>query len=112
MDQSKSVPPIFVAGVATMLLTCAFAASGAFASEPDGQVRTEGIKYEDLNLSTTAGVGVLYQRIHSAAQRVCAVSGQPELGAASAAAKCSKDAETQAIEKMNLPALTEFGAHR
>jgi len=39
-------------------------------------------------------------------------SGQPELGAASAAAKCSKDAETQAIEKMNLPALTEFGAHR
>jgi UrcA family protein len=60
-----------------MLLTCAFAASGAFASEPDGQVRTEGIKYEDLNLSTTAGVGVLYQRIHSAAQRVCAGPDSP-----------------------------------
>jgi UrcA family protein len=107
MDHSKSV-----AGAATMLLACVFAVSSASAGEPDGQVRMEDIKFQDLNLNTTAGVDALYQRIHAAAQRVCAVSGTAELGAASAAAKCTKDAEARAIDKINLPALTAFVANR
>lgn len=86
MDQSKSV-----AGAAATLLACVFVVSSALAGEPDGQVRTEDIKVQDLNLATAAGVDALYQRIHLAAARVCAVSEQPELGAASASAKCSKD---------------------
>jgi len=105
MDNSKSV-----AGAAAMLLACVFAVSSASAGEPDGQVRMEDIKFQDLNLTTTAGMDTLYQRIHSAAQRVCAVSGQPTVDVA--AAKCSKDAQARAIEKMNLPALTAFAANR
>jgi len=107
MDHSKSV-----AGAAAMLLACVFGVSSASAGEPDGQVRMEDITFQDLNLNTTAGVHALYQRIHAAAQRVCSVSGQAELGAASAAAKCSKDAEARAIDKINLPALTAFVANR
>jgi UrcA family protein len=108
MDHSKSV-----AGAAAMLLACVFAVSSASAGEPDGQVRMEDITFQDLNLNTTAGVDALYQRIHAAAQRVCAVSpGQAELGAASAAAKCTKDAEARAIDKINLPALTVVAANR
>jgi UrcA family protein len=106
MAQLKSV-----AGAAGMLLTCAFAASSAFASEPTGEVRMEDITFQDLNLGTAAGVNALYQRIHAAAQRVCAVSGQTELGA-SASMKCSKEAEARAIEKIDLPALTAFAANR
>jgi len=107
MDQSKSA-----AGAAGVLLACVFVVSSAFAGEPDAQVRTEDIKFQDLNLTTTAGVEVLYQRVHSAAQRVCADSGQYDLGAASASVKCTKDAEARAIKEINLPALTLVAANR
>jgi UrcA family protein len=106
MDHSKGV-----AGAAAMLLACVFAVSSASA-EPDGQVRMEDIMFQDLNLTTTAGVDALYQRIHAAALRVCALSGQAELGAAPASAKCTKGAEARAIDKINLPALTAFAANR
>ena len=67
MDQSKSA-----AGAAALLLACVFAVSTAFADAPDGQVRIEDIKFQDLNLATTAGVDALDKRIHAAALRVCA----------------------------------------
>jgi UrcA family protein len=107
MDHSKSV-----AGAAAVLLACLFVLSSAFAAEPDGQVRTEDIMFRDLNVGTAAGLDALYERIQAAAQRVCAVSGAPDLGAASASAKCTKDAEARAIEKINLPALTALAANR
>jgi UrcA family protein len=107
MDQSKRA-----AGAAAMWLVCVFAVSDAFASDQDGQVRMEDIVFQDLNLTTTAGVDALYRRIHAAAERVCAVSGETELGAASASAKCTKEAEARAIEKINLPALTAFAVNR
>jgi len=106
MDHSKSV-----AGAAAMLFVCVFAVSPASAGEPDNQVRTEDIKFQDLNLTTTAGVDALYQRVRAAAQRVCAISGHAEVGAASASAKCIKGAEARAIEKINVPALTAFAAN-
>ena len=107
MNHSESV-----AGAAAVLLVCVFAVTSASAGERDGQVRTEDIMFNDLNLTTTAGINALYQRIHAAARRVCPVSEQAELGAVSASAKCTKDAEARAIEKINLPALTAFAANR
>jgi UrcA family protein len=107
MSKSKSA-----ASAAALLVACVFTASSAFAGEPDGQLRTEDIMFQDLNLSTTAGINALYNRIHSAALRVCAVSEQRELGTASVSATCSKKAETQAIDKLNLPALSAFAANR
>jgi UrcA family protein len=125
MDQSKSV-----ASAAAMFLACVFAVSSAFAGEPDDQARKETVvstalagepddqarketvSFQDLNLDATAGVDALYKRIHAAAERVCAVSGGPKLGATAASAKCSKDAKARAIEKVNLPALTTLAANR
>jgi UrcA family protein len=106
MDQSKSA-----AGAAGVLLACVFVVSSAFAGEPDTRVRTEDIMFQDLKLTTTAGVDALYQRIHSAAQRVCAESGQSNL-AASASAKCTKDSVARAIKEIDLPPLTAFAANR
>jgi UrcA family protein len=94
------------------LLVCALIASNAFA---DGQVRTETVKFQDLNVSTPAGAEALYSRIHSAAVRVCSPSGGrlEEIGAAD----CVKDSESKAVKKANLPLLTAFyqmktGAYR
>jgi UrcA family protein len=109
MDHSKSV-----AVAAGVLLACVFVVSSALAVEPDGEVRIEHVKFQDLNLDTVAGVDALYKRIHAAAQRVCAVSGPVELVfyVSRASAKCTKDAEARAIEKINLPALTALTANR
>ena len=107
MDKSKSV-----AGAAAVLLACVFVVSSAFAGDPDGQLRTENVKFQDLNLANPAGADALYTRIHSAAERVCAVSGEPKLGAASASRKCTEEAVTRTIEKLDLATLTAFAANR
>src|SRR6516162_3933326 len=53
---------------AAMLLACVWAVSTALAGE---QVRSETVKFSDLNVSTSQGVQALYGRIHAAAWRVC-----------------------------------------
>ena len=108
MNQSKSA-----AGAAGVLLACVFVVSSAFTAEPDGEVRMEDVKFQDLNLDSAAGVDALYKRIQAAAKHVCAVHGATrDSRAASDSVKCTKDAEARAIEKINLPALTEFVANR
>jgi UrcA family protein len=107
MGQGKSA-----ACAAAMLLACVFVVSSAFAGEPDAQARTEDIRFQDLNLDTTAGVEALYDRIHSAAERVCAVSAEGKVDAASGSEKCTKGAAARAIEKLDLAALTAFAANR
>jgi UrcA family protein len=84
-----------------MSLACALVASNAYA---DDQVRSETVKFADLNLGTPAGVEALYGRVHAAARRVCE---QPagELGATRA---CMTKAESEAIGKVNVPLLTAF----
>ena len=85
-----------------MLLTGVWSATSAFADE---QVRSERVKFPDLNVDTPEGVQALYGRIHSAAKRVCSES-DPVLQ--SAANACIRTAEANAIEKVNLPQLTAY----
>jgi UrcA family protein len=85
-----------------MLLTCVWAFSSASADE---QVRSETVKFQDLNVNSSQGVKALYTRIHSAAGRVCSES-DPILRIASAA--CARKAEADAIEKLSLPQLTAY----
>lgn len=87
---------------AAIALTWAWGASNAFADEP---VRSERVKFPDLNLETQEGVQALYGRIHAAAQRVCAES-DPVLRAA--VGSCISKAEVSAIEKLNLSQLTAY----
>ena len=85
-----------------VVLACVFGASSAFA---DDQVRTETVKFQDLNVGSTAGVETLYGRIHAAAKRVCSESDRMQQQRASA---CAKKAEAQAVENLNLPLLTAY----
>jgi UrcA family protein len=85
-----------------MLLTCVWGASSAFA---DDEVRSERVKFQDLNVDAPEGVQALYGRIHAAAKRVCAES-DPVLQSAEIA--CARKAEGNAIEKLNLSQLTAY----
>jgi UrcA family protein len=86
---------------AAMALACV---SVAFNAHADDQVRSETVKFADLNLSTPAGVEALYGRIHAAARRVC---DQPP-GELAATRACMTKAESEAIGKVNAPLLTAF----
>jgi UrcA family protein len=83
-----------------MWLACALVASNASAND----VRSETVKFADLNVSTLAGVEALYARIHAAARRVCE---QPS-GEMEAVRSCVAKAEREAISKADLPLLTAF----
>ena len=93
----------FLAYSTAALLACVLVASNARAEE---QVRSETVKFKDLDVGTPAGVEALYRRIHSAARRVCTSSvAYPETFGAVA---CAKDAEARAVAKVNLPSLTAY----
>jgi UrcA family protein len=93
------LPPVLATA---MLLASAWCVPGAFAEE---QVRSERVKFPDLNVQTPEGVQVLYGRIHAAANRVCSVDDPVMREAASA---CIRKAEADAIEKLNLSQLTAY----
>ena len=80
-----------------MLVACVLVGSNAIADEP---LRSETVKFQDLNVGTPAGVEALYGRIHSAAKRVCSQT-DPVLQSAEGA--CARKAEAGAIAKVNLP---------
>jgi UrcA family protein len=84
-----------------LCLACVLIASGAHAGE---QVRSETVKFADLNLGASAGVAALYERIHAAARRVCDQPSEP----LRALRACMTKAESDAIGKVNVPLLTAF----
>jgi UrcA family protein len=100
----KTANRVPLAFAAAMLLTCAWAASTAFAGE---QVRSETVKFTDLNVNTSQGVQALYGRIHAAAWRVCSNNSADPLFQ-HAARDCARNAEAKAIETVNVPELTAF----
>jgi UrcA family protein len=87
-----------------MLLACVWAVSTAFAGE---QVRSETVKFSDLNVNTSEGVQALYGRIHAAAWRVCSTTSTDPLYQR-AALDCTRGSVAKAVETVNLPQLTAF----
>ena len=64
------------------------------------------VKYADLNVATTAGATVLYQRIRGAADRVCGVANTRDLARLGHAEVCAEHAVADAVAAVNAPALT------
>ena len=98
---AKRMPLAFAAA---MLLACVCVVSSAFAGE---QLRSETVKFSDLNTSTSQGVQALYGRIHAAAWHVCSSTSNDPIYQLQAR-DCAKQAEAKAIETVNLPQLTAF----
>lgn len=71
-----------------------------------GDVPQVHVKYADLNVNTTAGASVLYERIRSAADRVCGTPGAHDLARIGQAQACAARAIAEAVTAVNAPALT------
>ena len=98
---AKRMPLAFSAA---MLLACIWAISTASAGD---HLRSETVKFTDLDMNTSVGVRALYGRIHSAAWRVCSTTSADPIYQLSAR-NCAKEAEAKAVETVNLPQLTAF----
>jgi UrcA family protein len=102
MNSNVNITDRIVRAFATTVLLACAVVSGAYADE---QVRSQTVKFQDLNIDTPAGVRALYGRIHAAAQRVCSDS-DPIM--AVAASVCAKKAEARAIGTLGLFQLTAY----
>jgi UrcA family protein len=88
--------------IAAMLLAGVLVASDALADE---EVRSETVKFADLNVDSQAGVETLYTRLRSAARRVCSETDPTRQYAAT---ECTRNSLARAVEKVNLPLLTAY----
>jgi UrcA family protein len=95
-----------ICAVAAML--SAFVATGAFAGESNDQVRSETVKFGDLNLGAPAGVAALYQRVHTAAMHVCGDEQTGDLASWKQYKSCIKQAEDRAVKDINVEGLTAY----
>lgn len=98
---TKAVSLAPVALATAMLLAYGVVSTG----HANEQVRSETVKFQDLNLTSASGVQALYDRIHAAARRVCSDNDPLQRFAASA---CARKAEARAVAEVNLPQLTAF----
>ena len=75
------------------------------AATPSDAAPSVKVRYDDLNLATTAGVDTLYRRISVAARDVCPDQHSRDLTIVAASARCRADAVAQAVEAVNNPRL-------
>jgi UrcA family protein len=68
------------------------------------------VNYADLNLATDAGTRVLFQRIHAAAHKVCAVSDIRDLDGLAADRSCEQAAVSQAVQQVHSAQLAALNA--
>lgn len=89
----------------SLVLASAFAALTAttlsFAAAPGDDVPTVAVRYNDLNLATSAGVSALYQRIAHAARQVCPDPYTRDLAMVAAAESCQAEAIARAVSEVN-----------
>jgi UrcA family protein len=88
-----------------MLLSSLTAAAAAV--EP-GEVPTRHVNFGDLDLTHSAGVAVLYQRIKSAATEVCEPVNARALASIMRSQRCMEHAIARAVADVNAPALTSY----
>jgi UrcA family protein len=91
-----------------LVISLLFVAGSTFAASPDGDVRRETVKFQDVNFQADAGVAALYQRIQAAARRVCDEPGEVGFSSAYTIQSCEEKAESEAIMKVNRPAPSAY----
>ena len=98
------------AGVA---LLCAPAMiPSAVAKGTGSETPIEVVKYQDLNLARPEAIRVLYRRIEQAADRVCGRVSPRELTRFLEYRDCRRRAVSEAVEQIDVPALTAFHRDR
>jgi UrcA family protein len=95
-----------------VLAVAGFAASvTAFAGTAALDAPSVSVRYDDLNLSTTAGVDTLYRRISVAARSVCPDVYSRDPSVVIAANRCQSAAVAKAVSEVNNPSLAMLHAN-
>lgn len=115
MNVSLTLRRHLSAATATAVALLTFTGTGpaqAAADEQGIQTLTTSVRYDDLDLSTDAGARTLYQRIVTAARRVCPddQSRSPKL--ARAVRQCRAAAIDEAVSEIGSPQLAAVRAAR
>lgn len=80
-------------------------ATTAFAAAPSVDGPSVSVRFDDLNLTTNAGVTALYHRISAAARQVCPDVFSRDLAVVAAGERCQASAVTRAVREINNPQL-------
>ena len=100
----------------SLAVAAAFAAltvaSTSFAAPPGSDPPSVAVRYNDLNLSTAAGVNALYHRISIAARAVCPDVYSRDLQVVAAAERCHADAVAHAVSDLHNTQLALLHASR
>jgi UrcA family protein len=86
--------------------------TGSFAAAPGDAAPSVTVRYDDLNLATTAGVDTLYRRISVAAREVCPDVHPRGLAVVAASQRCRADAVAQAVQAVGNARLAAVHAAR
>ncbi len=86
-------------------------ATVAGAGEP-AQLQIRIVKFADLDLTQSADVTQLYNRIRTAARQVCEPVDARALQSAQIARHCAEEAISRAIVKVNVPELFAYDRER
>jgi UrcA family protein len=90
--------------LAASVVILAFGTEARATGSIDG--RTEIVRYDDLNVDSAQGATILYRRLRSAAQRVCAPLEARELSRRRVWQSCVDTALSSAVGHINRPMLT------
>jgi UrcA family protein len=90
-----------------MMSALALGLQSAYAAAP-ADVPSVVVRFADLDLSRSEGAKVLYQRLNSAAETVCAPYDAGEIARHRNFTACVRTAVATAVAKVNRPALTEY----
>jgi UrcA family protein len=101
-SDTKTDSKIFSAcTAAVMSLMCTCLVAIAF-------IPKETVKFQDLNIDSSAGAAALYQRLHAAAQHVCFAGWDTEPVKVERAEACANEAESRAVSQLNVAELTAY----
>jgi UrcA family protein len=98
--------------VSAAVLGIGFFAAVAQAGEAAQDANSVTVRYSDLNLNTAAGAKVLYQRIHSAAERVCGDVNSRQLDQAAAAKACLDQAIVNSVHAVRNEQFTRIASEQ
>jgi UrcA family protein len=99
-----------VASKLVLALAGVVASVTAFAGTAAFDAPSVSVRYDDLNLSTTAGVNKLYHRISAAAREVCPDVYSRDPNVVIAAQHCQAAAIARAVSEVNNPSLAMLHA--
>jgi UrcA family protein len=102
---ARSISKTALAAVAALLVGSTFAAT------PAGTLQQK-VSYADLNLTRAEGITILYKRLHSAAEIVCAPLESRELTLRSQWLACVHSSISRAVAQVDVPALTSYAQAR